>query len=161
MDTENLYRQNIALLQSAGIEYREFAHEPVLSYEKAAQIRQRFNLSGVESKSLFLKLRDNRYCMFISVEGKRFDSKRLRALLGGKSKVCSDQELNEVTGCVPKCACPFGHPDEVTLIIDNDVFEHERFIYSPGPPEKTIEIKTEDIHQLVSTGPNKVVYYQD
>jgi Ala-tRNA(Pro) deacylase len=60
MDTENLYRQNIALLRSAGIEYREFEHEPVLSYEKAAQIRQRFNLSGVESKSLFLKLKDDR-----------------------------------------------------------------------------------------------------
>ena len=161
MDTENLFKQNIALLQSAGIEYREFEHEPVLSYEKAALIRQRFNLLGVESKSLFLKLRDNRYYMFISMEGKRFDSKRLRALLGGKSKVCSDQELNDVTGCVPKCACPFGHPAEVTLIIDNAVFEHERFIYSPGPPEKTFEIKTEDIHQLISTAPNKVLYYQD
>jgi Ala-tRNA(Pro) deacylase len=161
MDTENLYRQNIALLQSAGIEYREFEHEPVLSYEKAARIRQRFNLSGVESKSLFLNLKDDRYCMFISVEEKRFDSKRLRTLLGSKSKVCSDQELNEVTDCVPKCACPFGHPAEITLIIDNEVFEHECFIYSPGPPEKTIEIKTEDIHQLVRAGPNKVVYYQD
>ena len=37
MDTENLYKQNIALLQNAGIEYREIEHEPVLSYEKAAQ----------------------------------------------------------------------------------------------------------------------------
>ena len=161
MDTENLYRQNIDLLRNAGIEYREFEHEQVLSYEKATQIRQRFNLSGVESKSLFLKLKNDRYCMFISVEGKRFDPKRLRALLGSKAKVCSDQELKVVTGCVPKCACPFGHPAEVTLIIDNEVFEHERFIYSPEPPEKTIEIKTVDIHQLVSTGPNKVVYYQD
>jgi len=161
MNTENLYRQNIDLLQSAGIEYREFEHEPVLSYEKAAQIRQRNNLSGVESKSLFLKLKDDRYCMFISVEGKRFDSKRLRALLGGKSKVCSDQELNEVTGCAPKCACPFGHSAEVTLIIDNEIFQHERFIYSPGPPEKTIEIKTEDIQEILNCSPNKVFYYQD
>lgn len=161
MNTENLYRQNIDLLQSAGIEYREFEHEPVLSYEKAAQIRQRNNLSGVESKSLFLKLKDDRYCMFISVEGKRFDSKRLRALLGGKSKVCSDQELNEETGCVPKCACPFGHSAEVTLIIDNEIFQHERFIYSPGPPEKTIEIKTEDIQEILNCSPNKVFYYQD
>ena len=161
MDTDNLYKQNIALLQSAGIEYREFDHEPVLSYEKAAQIRQRFNLSGVESKSLFLKLKDDRYCMFISVEGKRFDPNRLRALLGSKSKICSDQELNEVTGCVPKCACPFGHPAEIMQIIDNEIFDSDRFIYSPGPPEKTIEIKTEDIGQLVSTGPNKVFYYQD
>jgi Ala-tRNA(Pro) deacylase len=99
--------------------------------------------------------------MFISVEGKRFDSKRLRTLLGGKSKVCSDQELNDVTGCVPKCACPFGHPAEVTLIIDNEVFEHDRFIYSPGPPEKTIEIKTEDIQEILSCSLNKIFYYQD
>ena len=161
MATENLYRKNIDLLQNAGIEYREFEHEPVLSYEKAAQIRQRFNLSGVESKSLFLKLKNDRYCMFISVEGKRFDSKRLRVLLGSKSKVCSDQELNEETGCVPKCACPFGHSAEVTLIIDNEIFQHERFIYSPGPPEKTIEIKTEDIQEILNCSPNKVFYYQD
>ena len=159
MDPSQLYLNNLQLLVKAGIEYRQYDHEPVLSYEKAREIRERFRLRGIESKSLFLKLKDGRYCMFVSVEGERFDATRIKQLLGSKPSICSDNELVAKTGCVPKCACPFGHSSDIILIIDQKIFGYERFIYSPGLPDKTIEVLTEDIHRILSLTPNVIVSY--
>ena len=159
MDLETLYHNNLALLKEASIKYTEYAHEPVLTYAKAAEIRARFDLKGIESKSLFLQLKDKRYCMFVSVEGNRLDTKKIKSELGSKPRICSDEELTRITGCVPKCAVPFGHPAQVTLIIDQDIFEHEQYLYSPGPPGKTMLIQTADIPQLLEIVPNQIVFY--
>ena len=161
MNLARLYQNNLGLLRDSGVEYQEVKHEPVLTYEQAAQVRTQFNLTGVESKSLFLKLKDGRYCMFVSIQGKRFDSKRLKQLLGSKPSICTDEELIEKTGCVPKAACPFGHASEITLIVDVEIFEQDRYIYSPGPPGRTIEVAAEDVRRVLAHCPNEVVYYDD
>ena len=38
MDNETLYRQNLRLLNSAGIIYEEYEHEAVLTYQKTAAL---------------------------------------------------------------------------------------------------------------------------
>jgi Ala-tRNA(Pro) deacylase len=134
MDLQTLYQNNLKLLKESGIIYREVVHEPVLSYEQAKAVRQRFNLSGVESKSLFLKLKDGRYAMFISVEGKRADLKRIRELLGSKPSICSDEELSTKTACIPQCACPFGHSSEIILIVDKAIFKPPTLHLLPWTP---------------------------
>ena len=156
-----LYDRNIALLKSSDVAYREVEHEVVLNYETAAIVRQRFGLTGVESKSLLLRLKDGRYCMFVSVESKRADFKKIKDLLGSKSSFCSDEELIEQTECVPKCACPFGHEERIILIIDSAIFNYVKFLYSPGIPERTIEIATEDLEKIVARLPNQVVRYTE
>ena len=157
----SLYERNMALLTSSGVPFREVEHEAVLSYETATKIRQRFGLTGVESKSLLLRLKDGRYGMFISVEGKRADLKKVKELLGSKPSLCSDEELIEQTGCVPKCACPFGHKEQIILILDSEVFNYQKFLYSPGVPERTIEINTGDIEKIIARLPNRVVRYNE
>lgn len=159
MDNQTLYAENVRLLKAAGIDFVEYIHEPVLSYRKAAEIRERFSLQGVESKSLFLKLKDGRYAMFVSTEGTRFDSASLTNLLGSKPRLCQDEELSSKTGCVPMAACPFGYPQDIIIVVDGKIFQHERFIYSPGPPEKTIEISTEDVRLILDYVQNQVIFY--
>jgi Ala-tRNA(Pro) deacylase len=154
-----LYDRNIALLKSSGVVYREVEHEVVLTYETAASVRQRFGLTGVESKSLLLRLKDGRYCMFGSVEGKRANFKKIKDLVGSKPSLCTDEELVEQTGCVPKCACPFGHEERIILIIDSAIFNYAKFLYSPGIPERTVEIATADLEKIIAGLPNPVVRY--
>ena len=158
MDLETLYANNIELLEKSGIEYLEVCHEPVLSYDMAAEIRARLHLTGIESKSLFLELKDGRYCMFITIEGNRLDSKQMKAITGSKPRICSSDDLVEQTGCVPHCACPFGHKEEITLVLDRAIFQDDGFLYSPGPPDKTIEILSDDIHQLLEHCPNEIMF---
>jgi Ala-tRNA(Pro) deacylase len=141
------------------VAYREVEHEAVLSYETAASVRQRFGLTGVESKSLLLRLKDCRYCMFVSVEGKRAVFKKIKDLVGSMPSLCTDEELVEQTGCAPKCVCPFGHEERIILIIDSAIFNYAKFLYSPGIPERTVEIATADLEKIIAGLPNPVVCY--
>jgi len=157
----SLYERNLSLLKESGITFREVEHEPVLDYEAASRVRDRFGLTGKESKSVFLRLKDGRYGMFVTVEGKRADLKHIRELTGSRASICSDEELIRETGCVPRCACPFGHKPEILLILDNEVFRYDKLLYSPGPPERTVEVATKDIERLLAGLPNTVLRYDD
>ncbi|WP_041598463.1 YbaK/EbsC family protein [Hahella chejuensis] len=154
----DLYRDTMALLQKANVNYREETHEPVFTYEKAEEVARRLGFTGAESKSLFMKLKDGRFCMLVTLQHQRLDWKQLKNALGGKASFCSDEELKERTGCEPMCACPFGHPADITLVIDECVFASEKLVFSPGPPEKTVEISVEDVRKVLDCCDNPVVY---
>jgi Ala-tRNA(Pro) deacylase len=94
----------------------------------------------------------------VTVEGKRADFDRLGELLGSKVKLASQEELREKTGCEARCAASFGYPEDIIIIFDAPgVMKHEKFLFSPGPPEKTLEIETKDIEKILGTAGNEVV----
>jgi len=161
MTTEDLSARVHALLDRAGVSYREVEHEPVYDYETAARVRERFGLEGVESKSLFLKTRDGRSVVFVTVQGKRLDAKAMKRLLGSPVSIGSDEELTAKTGCEPGCAVPFGLDPSIVLVIDEEIFRHASFIFSPGPPSRTMVIETSAIAAILAAGENEVVRYSD
>ncbi|MGA4530730.1 YbaK/EbsC family protein [Ectopseudomonas chengduensis] len=156
---QQLCQRNLDLLQSQGISHRLVEHEPVLDYPTARAVRQRFGLRGVESKSLFLRTGAQRYAMLISLEGARADWARLKTLLGSRPRIASDEELIEQTGCVPMCACPFGHDAGITLLIDRAVLACDFLLYSPGTPELTLEVPGSELPRLLKAQPNAQLEY--
>lgn len=156
---QQLCQRNLDLLQRLNIDHRLVEHEPVLDYPTANAVRQRFGLRGVESKSLFLRTGAQRYAMLISLEGARADWARLKALLGSSPRIASDEELIEQTGCVPMCACPFGHDAGITLLIDRAVLACDFLLYSPGPPELTLEVPGSELPRLLKAQPNAQLEY--
>lgn len=143
----------------SGVDFSPHVHEPVLDYETAARVRERFHLTGTETKSLFLRAKSGRYAMFVSVEGRRLDTARARTALGEKFSIASGDELKTVTGCEPGCAVPFGLPAHVTLLIDSAVELESRLIFSPGPPTETIEVTASQWGALMAKVDNPVVAY--
>src|SRR5262249_47987847 len=87
--TEERVRERLA---ETGIPFLAFEHEPVHDYETAKAVRERFGVTAVESKSLFLKSKAGRYWMFVG-PGRRFNSKLARKLTGSGLSVCSGDEL--------------------------------------------------------------------
>ncbi|MFZ6047457.1 YbaK/EbsC family protein [Pseudomonas sp. CR3202] len=156
----SLHARNLALLECHDIPYREVSHEAVLDYPTAHAVRQRFGLRGVESKSLFLRLKGGGYAMLVTLEGARADWVQLKALLGARPSIASDAELVQLTGCVPQCACPLGHAEEIALVFDETIFRHDFLIYSPGPPERTLEVATADLARLLPRLRNRVLHYR-
>ncbi|NWL79139.1 hypothetical protein DM872_20025 [Pseudomonas taiwanensis] len=156
----SLHARNLTLLDEHAIRYREVSHEPVLDYPTAHAVRERFGLRGVESKSLFLRLKNGGYAMLVTLEGARADWAQLKALLGARPSIASDEELVALTGCVPQCACPLGHAEEIALVFDEAIFRHDFLIYSPGPPEYTLEVATADLARLLPQLPNRVLHYR-
>ncbi|MBU2713024.1 hypothetical protein [Zooshikella harenae] len=47
------------------------------------------------------------------------------------------------------------------MIVDQAINEYEKFIFSPGPPERIIKIAGEDIANIVDKCTNKIIYYTE
>lgn len=170
---------NLQLLAELDIPHKLCKHEdyPVTTYEQAAEVRSRFGLTGVESKSLFLRVKRKgrgkaeapQYCMYLTVQGNKADFKKIKQVLGVASvAVPAPEELTRVTGCTPGCAGPFGLPQQVAIVADacfkgiGDVEEtreeDKRFIYSPGVTTMTIEIAYSDVARILAHVKNRVVF---
>ncbi|MDZ3952301.1 YbaK/EbsC family protein [Bacillus thuringiensis] len=155
-----MYNQVIQLLEKAGIPYLQYEHEPNLNYDTDREIRNRFNLEGVPSKSLFLKDKSRNNYVFVTIEGEKLDSKFMKELIGKRISICSEAELTEKTSCVPGCVAPFGYQDEITLVIDKKIYDYNKFLLSPGVPELTIEIHTQDIDKILAIVENNILFYE-
>ncbi len=151
-------KKAIDLLENCKISYDIYHHEPVLDYDKAAEIRQRFGFTGTESKSLFLKGKSGNYYVFVTMEGEKLDAKAVKNLVEEKVSICSGDEMTSVIGCTPGCVAPFGYDAEISLVIDQRVFAEEKLIFSPGIPETTMVIGGSDFQALLEKVENKIYY---
>ena len=88
---------------------------------------------------------------------KKYLSQKIKDKLGVKISVASQEELKSQTGCEPYCAIPFGYPKEITILIDPEIYNQQKFIFSPGPTEKTIEIAGKDVEIIFSALPNNKI----
>lgn len=89
-----MYNNIKNILKENHITFEEYDHEPILSFEKAKEIREKLQYTGVESKSLFIKDRSGNYYIFVTTEGK-IRSKNYKNVLGGKVSICSKEELTQ------------------------------------------------------------------
>ncbi|MBS4538533.1 YbaK/EbsC family protein [Clostridium sp. D2Q-11] len=154
-----MYDRVINLLKEANVEYNRYKHQPILDYDTAKEVKDKYNLSGVESKSLFIKSKSDEYYIFITVENKKMDSKRVKKLIGEKVSIASGEELLKKTGCIPGCASPFGYDKDISIIVDREIFNYNKFLFSPGIAEITIQIKSEDLRKILEVSNNNVIYY--
>ncbi|MEH6848850.1 MULTISPECIES: YbaK/EbsC family protein [Bacillus] len=154
-----MYEEVISLLHKTNVLYEKFEHEPILDYETDQLIRNRLGLDGEPSKSLFMKTKFGAYYVFFTLEGSRIDMKQMKDIIGTRVSLCSPDELREQTGCIPGCVAPFGYTQDVTIIVDSSVYQHEKILISPGVPEFTISLSTEELRKILSTCGNTVLEY--
>ncbi|MDH2881650.1 YbaK/EbsC family protein [Bacillus cytotoxicus] len=155
-----MYEEVISLLHKTNASYEKFEHEPVLDYETDRVVRERLGLQGAPSKSLFLKSKSNSYYVFFTIEGTRLDQSKIKAITGQHLSLCSPDELREQTGCIPGCVAPFGYSADVTIIVDSSVYNYDKILISPGVPDFTIELSTEELKKILSTCQNPVLEYK-
>jgi len=132
----------------------------VLDYQAAADVRRAFLLTGVETKSLFIKTKKGLYVMFVTTETARVDWKKLRDVVGDRVMQASPEDLTRETGCRPGCAVPLGLPSSIHLVITQDLLAVPRIIFSPGPPEETLEVSSAEWNILLAQVANPVTWYK-
>ncbi|WP_410985253.1 YbaK/EbsC family protein [Bacillus cereus] len=155
-----MYEEVISLLHKTNASYEKFEHEPVLDYETDRVVRERLGLQGAPSKSLFLKSKSGSYYVFFTLEGTRLERNVMKELTGERLSICSPDELREQTGCIPGCVAPFGYSQDVTIIVDHSIYVYDKILITPGVPEFTIELSTEELKKILSTCQNTVLEYR-
>ncbi len=154
-----MYNKIKNILKENNIKYEEYDHEPILSFKTAKEVRDRLQYNGVESKSLFIKDKSGNYYIFVTTEGKKLDSKAIKNIVGERVSICSGEELTQITQCVPGCVSPFGYEENISLVIDQDIFNHDKIIFSPGVPEKTFIITSNEFKEVLNNINNTTYKY--
>lgn len=149
----------LGTLDELGIEYRYVDHEPVVDYESARAVDEKYNLVGVESKNLFLKGKSGKFYVMVSVEGSRFDRRLMKELTGEKLSISTPEDLVSATGYAVGCAASFGYDQEITLLIDKSVFTYDTIICSAGIPTGSYVMKCEDLKKIYDQVNNQIIYF--
>ncbi|PEF14306.1 DNA-binding protein [Bacillus thuringiensis] len=155
-----MYEDVLALLHKTNVSYEKFEHEPVLDYETDRIVRERLGLQGTPSKSLFLKSTSGNFYVFFTLEGNRLNRGEMKEITGERLSLCSPDELRMETGCTPGCVAPFGYSHDVTIIVDNAIYTYDKILITPGVPEFTIELSTEELKKILLTCTNTVLEYK-
>lgn len=150
------------ILEEHNITHRYIeGHMPVTDYETSHIVDQQYNLTGMESKCMLLKTKSGKFAILITTEGKRLNNKGLKAALHEKATLASSEELMEQGGYIVGCAAPFGYPKDVTVLVDNDIFNHELYICSAGLETESFEMVTEELKRLYEELGLTVIYGDD
>ncbi|MEG0423821.1 MAG: YbaK/EbsC family protein [Erysipelotrichaceae bacterium] len=148
----------LKIMDDLDIKYRYLEHEPVVDYESARFVDEKYNLEGVESKNLFLKGKSGNYYVMVSIEGMRFDRKFMKELLGEKVSISSPSDLISITGYEVGCATSFGYDKDIKIIVDEQIFDYDAFICSAGTPTTSYVMKCEDLKKVYKSIENEVLY---
>lgn len=153
----SIYDSVISLLQKHHIAYKEFDHSPILSYEDAEREQKIHGWQGIESKNVFIESKSGKFFIFVTVFTEKVEFGRLKELLGEKCSIGKREDVERVTGCVPGCVAPFGFPEDITVILDDKLFEHTDYLFSPGVTTKTIQLAIQDLKPVFDDLPNMVL----
>lgn len=152
-----IYDRITGLLAEHGVAYKEYDHDPILTYEDAEREKARLGWDGIESKNVFMRGADGSYYVMMTTAGQRVDFARLKELLGVKLSIASEDDVRNFVECVPGCVVPFGYADHITLLLDKNIFQHTDYLFSPGVTTKTVQLNIQDIKNLLAGLPNKVI----
>lgn len=141
----------IGLLEEHGASYRVVEHAPE---GRSAQISAiRGNKPEEACKALAIRAKatkksaDRTFLLlcFPSHLQTDFD------LLGyGDVRLCSQQELLELTGCVPGAVPPFSFHPQLQLVLDPRQLEHETMWFNAGRLDRSIALATADYRRIVA-----------
>jgi Ala-tRNA(Pro) deacylase len=138
-----------AMLNDAGIEYRELHHEPTFTSEQSAAVRgESIRIGG---KALLIKT-DDEFRVFVLSAAFKLDSAAIRKFLGArKTRFATPEELKELTGLVPGSVPPFGPPiTPFELFVDESVGQNPRIAFNAGSLTDSIIMSTADYLRIAS-----------
>lgn len=156
-----MHLETFELLDRLGLEYQPYEHEPVLDYETAAMVDEKYHIEGVESKSLLMKTKSGKYYLLITTSDQRMDRKYMKQLLGEKVSIAAPKELMELAGYEAGCAAPFCYPKEVGFLVDTYLFTLDKIIISAGISTQSASFDPKILKTVYENVENEVRYLDD
>ena len=150
------YEKIVKLLKDNNIQLEELRHAPVRTSEEAALTRPEISLSqGAKALIVKVKLKGKSESMFLMVVvpgDKRFDSKKVKALLGAKDiTFAAEEDVIRITeGVLPGGVPPFGNIFGLRTIADSSILQHEKIAFNAGDRSISIIMRRDDWQKVVT-----------
>ena len=141
------------LLTEHHASFRTFEHAPVRTSEEAAALRPEFTMHQ-GAKALIVRAKKGGepfFVMLVFPADLKFDSKKVKALLGVQSlSFATEEEVGRLTdgvqvGGVP----PFGNLFGLPVYADELLFGNEEIVFNAGDRSFSVAMKAEDYRSIV------------
>jgi Ala-tRNA(Pro) deacylase len=141
------------LLTEHSVPFRTFEHAPVRTSEEAAALRPEFSMHQ-GAKALIVRAKKEGepfFVMLVFPADLKFDSKKVKALLGAKSvSFATEEEVGRLTdgvqiGGVP----PFGNLFGLPVYADELLFGNTEIVFNAGDRSFSVALASADYRDLV------------
>jgi Cys-tRNA(Pro) deacylase len=132
-------------LDEEGISYHVHVHKnPLTSLEQAASERGLKPAQIV--RSLLFRLEDGSFAIVLAPGPGKIDWRKLRHHLGvSRVTTASAKEVQDVTGYPPGAVSPFGLPEPLRILADQQILELETVSLGVGVRNAGLLVKREDL----------------
>jgi Ala-tRNA(Pro) deacylase len=140
-------------LDRLGIRHTTHRHPPVFTVAESAALRGQ--LPGGHCKSLFLKDKKGGLWLAVMLEDRRIDMNKLADRLGAPRFSFGRAELLvEVLGVTPGSVTPFALINDaerrVTVVLDEEMLEHDPLNYHPLSNDMTTAVAPADLLRFIA-----------
>jgi len=143
IDEVNRIRKIFAELQLHPT-YRE--HEAVITSEEAARTRGDQLKQGI--KALLFTNGDDQWVVVDVPADQKVDQKKVAETLGwskGKVRMATPEEVHTKTGCEIGAVPPFGHKEQIQILVDEGVYNNQESAFNIGLRTHSIKIPTTEM----------------
>lgn len=121
-------------------------HEPAVTSKDAARIRGDELRQGI--KALLFTNGENQWIIVDVPADKKVDQKRVAEFLGwskGRIRMATQEEVMEKTGCEIGAVPPFGHKEQIQVVVDRGVYENQKSVFNIGLRTHSVKIPTAEM----------------
>ncbi len=156
----DIYKNILRILKTQNIHFEEIEHPPVLTCDESARYRKEHGWEGVGSKNIILHAK-GRFYLIVTVAEKEIKARRFKKEFGTKNiRFATPEEVERITGCKIGAIPPFGYLNpEIPIYVDEEIFQHEYFMFNPAVHTKSIRIKTEDLKKIYKAVEQPVKFF--
>ena len=152
----NVQKRIMQLLEQHNISYRLYKHGPILNYDDAQREQKIHKWQWVESKSVFLTNKKWAYFLFVTIQGRNVDFKKMKELVWQKLSIATHEEVGNIAQCAPWCVAPFWLDSQIQMVIDTGIFQYESYLFSPGIATETVELEAKDLKDIFCLSPDTI-----
>jgi Ala-tRNA(Pro) deacylase len=120
-------------------------HEEVITSEDAARTRGFQLKQGIKA----LVFTDNTNYVVVDIPAdQRVDQKKVAESLGwSKSKIrmATEDEVMQKTGCKIGAVPPFGHKEQIQILVDEHIYQNEMSAFNIGLRTQSLKIPTQEM----------------
>lgn len=155
MDYHKVVNQIIDMLKSHGVWFETFEHEPVITSEEAAKVRDGYSIhQGAKAIIVRIKITSSnkKFVMLVIPGDLRFDNSKVKQIFNAKDiRFATEEEVVTLTdGVQPGGVPPFGNLFGIEVLADPSLLENEKIIFNAGDRRFSVGMKSADYISLIN-----------
>lgn len=156
-----IYDNIIKILKDLSLPFDEINHEVSTSCDHSRELRTKAGLNWIWSKNIIFHAKWSFY-LVTTLWDKDIKARKFKWEFWTKDiRFASQDEISSLWLWVIWSISPFWFENsEVPVYVDNEIFEHEYFMFNPADPCKSIRLKTSDLKKIYENMKNKIKFFK-